>query len=1009
MARKIVIRDEHIIAVSFILIFSSMLIQPVLAAASNIAMTHLYDDIGISHACSYYEITNNKFLTEISENEFKSLKVADSEKLKSKGYRNGIKEVYGKISNYGWEYLVESKEDCSYVEHVPKEVCETTANNTRACHTEYEEKRIKKTCTVSSWEKVSEAAKKMLVAPRHSVQARFCADIEREPTEDGWSIKVDHVPELDGVVYESYAWWDSDWDHRVPVEITPRESGHEYKDYMMNLSIDIETLIAASKMRGDFYDLRMTDDTDMEIPIITTWNYTSGANATVWFNFTTSDPSTATTYYIYYGNDAAGAPTSYDYDDFQDGSHFDDGVLAPWVQEGLSQDDWTSGSIQGNYSNKFTGTRADAYVMKTNLVNGSMYFNVNHSAIPVSGYWIGIDDEVAGNEFINILIGTAYTVASTGKGTISYEDNNGLAQIENLAINSKYHVEIEWDTNADLWNVTIHNETWAFNNNSITMKGDAAALGKIRRMGVSAGNMFVDDVIIRNASVGWEAPEALVGGEEIPPLSTSEDYDPSVIESTDTTFLVNITKAANTDTFLGGFFGWNGTNRTFDTYEEIVEGATTKWQLTETFTVPDIVRDFETINFNWTYRYNKTDSSVVEESAGTHTQTIYQPFMSFCNATLTPSKRIVFRNETSDFGKVNATGELAFLYNGATFNVSFTNETKQFCIYPGFANLMVDGEVKYYNLTSGGYTTRYYYFEDMIFDNSSEDWDLFLIDDLNSDLVSMTIQDSASNVLSGIIVQIQRYYPEINSYKTVSAPKSDDQGKTNTYLNLYDVEYRFMLYDGTELQDVKNKQLITSDTLTLTVSPSGILEWIVYSSRMSSSCNYDNETFILNCTYSDTSDYLRSVTLTTVQRSAYIQSTLCENTSSQYPSGSVVCYVGNATTSNIEYTLEATLKTDMDGLYTLATGFIDSGIFVNRIITSCTGDDAELCQEAMLMTFFFVLLMAFVAAWSAQVSIIMTIAGLGLMWYSGLLMLSTGTIVSMVFLAALIVYKLAGR
>jgi len=1005
MARKIVIRDEHIIAVSFILIFANMFLQPVMAAASNIAMTHLYDDIGISHACSYYEITNNKFLTEISENEFKSLKVADSEKLKSKGYRNGIKEVYGKISNYGWEYLVESKEDCSYVEHVPKEVCETTANNTRACHTEYEEKRIKKTCTVSSWEKVSEAAKKMLVAPRHSVQARFCADIEREPTEDGWSIKVDHVPELDGVVYESYAWWDSDWDHRVPVEITPRESGHEYKDYMMNVSLDINSLITAGKIMMNFSDVRMTDETDTEIPIIVV-NPPSG-NASIWFNFTTDDPTSGETYYIYYGNSEAGNQTQYDFDDFQVGSHFDlDGINAAppgWAFETVSQESHYSGTYFGNHSHKFTTARAVNYALKQPLVNGTIQLVFNASEYPQgNGFIFGLSD-AGGTETVQLMYSNAFA------NHFVYEDSAGIQMIENAQINENYYINAQWDTLTDKYNMSIRNSTWSWSNNNIGFKAAGDAITKLYKVGSSNTDFYIDDLIIRNTSGIWNDPLALVGAEEVPPLSTEEDYEPAVMELTETTFLINITKAANTDTFLGGFFGWNGTNRTFDTYEEIVEGATTKWQLTETFTVPDIVRDFEIINFNWTYRYNKTDSSVVEESAGTHTQTIYQPFMSFCNATLTPSKRIVFRNETSDFGKVNATGELAFLYNGATFNVSFTNETKQFCIYPGFANLMVDGEVKYYNLTPGGYTTRYYFFEDMIFDNSSEDWELYLIDNLDADLVSMTIQDSASNVLSGIIVQIQRYYPEINSYKTVSAPKSDDQGKTNTYLNLYDVEYRFMLYDGTELQDVKNKQLITSDTLTLTVSPSGILEWIVYSSRMSSSCNYDNETFILNCTYSDTSDYLRSVTLTTVQRSAYIQSTLCENTSSQYPSGNVVCYVGNATTSNIEYTLEATLKTDMDGLYTLATGFIDSGIFVNRIITSCTGDDAELCQEAMLMTFFFVLLMAFVAAWSAQVSIIMTIAGLGLMWYSGLLMLSTGTIVSMVFLAALIIYKLAGR
>lgn len=190
-----------------------------IAATNGTNLVFVRSDIGFSSACSYYEIKNSG-LVELKEDKLKTLKLGNSVELKGKGYTSGIKEVIGKIKNPVWEYLYTKTYDCSYDNWVSKVTCEKIydpvnktdyENCTDNGHFEF----IEKECEEEFWiNALNENLKDIKVQPAGDLQVRFCADIERGVTEDGWVIRVDHIPEFDGIEYKEYAWWDNSYSYR---------------------------------------------------------------------------------------------------------------------------------------------------------------------------------------------------------------------------------------------------------------------------------------------------------------------------------------------------------------------------------------------------------------------------------------------------------------------------------------------------------------------------------------------------------------------------------------------------------------------------------------------------------------------------------------------------------------------------------------------------------------------------------------------------------------------------
>lgn len=242
------------------LVIPGILVFFFIASSVNIAATKTTDlifirsDVGFSSACSYYEIKNYG-LDELKEDKLKTLKLADNEELRNTGYVNGIKEVKGKIKNPVWEYEYTETYDCSYDSWVSKVTCEMVydpVNKTdyESCTDNGHFEFIEKECTNVSWIPAkSDKLNKVKVPINGGSQVRFCADIEREFTEDGWTINVDHIPEFDGIEYKEYAWWSGSYSYRYHIDFTP--SSVDCAPYPVNNTFGIQGEIYWALLCGD--------------------------------------------------------------------------------------------------------------------------------------------------------------------------------------------------------------------------------------------------------------------------------------------------------------------------------------------------------------------------------------------------------------------------------------------------------------------------------------------------------------------------------------------------------------------------------------------------------------------------------------------------------------------------------------------------------------------------------------------------------------------------------------
>lgn len=129
-------------------------------------------------------------------------------------------------------------------------------------------------------------------------------------TEEGYKNDVDWAATLNGVTFKEWAWWDADWDYRNEITITAN------RDLNIGLSIDLNSdhlllkdLWVSGKVQADFDDVRITYGESTEISR-SIEQYFAGDMNRIWFQL--QAPITAgnsDTYYIYYGNPLAAAPT----------------------------------------------------------------------------------------------------------------------------------------------------------------------------------------------------------------------------------------------------------------------------------------------------------------------------------------------------------------------------------------------------------------------------------------------------------------------------------------------------------------------------------------------------------------------------------------------------------------------------------------------------------------------------------------------------------------------------
>lgn len=217
------------------------------------------------------------------------------------------------------------------------------------------------------------------------------------------------------------------------------------------------------------------------------------------------------------------------------------------------------------------------------------------------------------------------------------------------------------------------------------------------------------------------------------------------------------------------------------------------------------------------------------------------------------------------------------------------------CITPNFANIITDAYFQY--LSEGDLMERYYIVNASI-NSTTQNVDIFNFKDSTgtSELEATVVR--LFSPVTNILMKMQRFYPNLNAWKTVQIDKSDDQGRGIFYVFQNDVDYRFIWQENSTILDLKVTGASTeplkficdtSTECTQTFPISSIDEASVFAG-VGASMGYNNETGIITFSWTDSNNLISSIRLLVQKQLGSEALTLCDDTVSS-SSGTIVCNI----------------------------------------------------------------------------------------------------------------------
>lgn len=329
---------------AFSVVFSVLLIVPSIHAAP--VLYHWFDDIDFDKGCSYYWIEKTPSDV-LSVSNYKSL------------HTDSVQNVIGGISNGVWEYRVNRSIDVDCVIGNHTETSYFITNDTKYCDVvgcDIDKDRCKCETIVQdkgkcpswgySWVDVSDIDSSMTSKFTSSqLPIRYCADIEREYTGNGWRIVADHIPKFNDIIYDKYTWWDSSWNKMRTIQIQYDGTNSTMVNYSLLLNVSYD-----GNMSSDFSDLRFRDNVSGSEVHYWIMEKVDSSYADVWINVHSISNTSNTTVDMYYDNAAAndnsdGNNTFLLFDDFEGGT-----LNASTWNFAQSGDNWAY-SVQNGYLN----------------------------------------------------------------------------------------------------------------------------------------------------------------------------------------------------------------------------------------------------------------------------------------------------------------------------------------------------------------------------------------------------------------------------------------------------------------------------------------------------------------------------------------------------------------------------------------------------------------------------------------------------------------------------------
>lgn len=283
---------------------------------------------------------------------------------------------------------------------------------------------------------------------------------------------------------------------------------------------------------------------------------------------------------------------------------------------------------------------------------------------------------------------------------------------------------------------------------------------------------------------------------------------------------------------------------------------------------PNISEANRTVPFNATFTVQNGSESRVQTAQGNVNVVVYKPILNRCGSGFadTHVMSLYHYNESTNgnaslVGTISADAVFLVYESGnrsggvnSSFSMSGAN-AYVICMYPGNMTLRMDGDFRYQQ--SVDLEPRSYFLNNATISSpSTNDIKLFTLPADKSTLMKVVIKDSSGNLLQDHTVKILKYFQGTNSFETVAMTKTDLIGQGNTYIQINDIFYKFVIeLDGSVKKNV-DSYTIKCDPAdcvqTFIIDVGSTLETLNFANKIAGSCTYVNGTLTLTCSWTDT-------------------------------------------------------------------------------------------------------------------------------------------------------------
>lgn len=478
----------------------------------------------------------------------------------------------------------------------------------------------------------------------------------------------------------------------------------------------------------------------------------------------------------------------------------------------------------------------------------------------------------------------------------------------------------------------------------------------------------------------------------------TETFENTSIELQPLTYIINISINDSFVDDINATFNFNGSGSVFDTYYANKESATNYISFTQSVTAPRISPLFtDNRTFFWNFSiYGINDEVNYTNITTPKNLTIDNRIIDNCSDYYMMSVNMTFKNATDETELAASADGYFELWNDDEanpniFNLTWGSRTSSgICIYPNWSSYNISGQVEY----TDGVRSSTYYFQNIIFDNTTQNIDMFLTDGTSS--VTFTVLDENADPVQDVYIYVLQYDLGTDSYITTQIIKTDVDGEAVGDIILNTQRYKFILYLNGDIVKETEPSYITSTTQIIRINLlADYFENYDSIANIAYTFEFDNATKEFTFTYSDATGQVHLGCLHIIKRS---------------PSEDID--VNSTCVSSSATTILRRINEDVGKNTYVGTAKVSIGtewFTLDSIAHTFDYRYKTFGEEGILASFFIVLSLVMIGVWSPVVAVVLMMAGMLFTIAMGLFHISWSVFVAFLILGGITIFRLNRR